>query len=39
MRESEAGGQIVVGKEFQRNDAAEFAEMKDRLPVSSLTDG
>jgi len=34
VSESEAGWRILVGKEFQRNGAA---ELKERLPVSSLT--
>jgi len=33
---SEAGLRILVGKEFQRKGAA---ELKERLPVSSLTGG
>jgi len=36
MSELEAGRQILVGKEFQRKAAA---ELKERLPVSSLTGG
>jgi len=36
VNESEAGGRILVGKEFQRKGAA---ELKERLPVSSLTGG
>jgi len=34
VSESEAGCQILVGKEFQRTGAA---ELKERLPVSSVT--
>jgi len=36
VSELEAGWQILVGKEFQRKGAA---ELKQRLPVSSLTGG
>jgi len=36
VSESEAGWRILVGKEFQRKGAA---ELKERLPVSSLTGG
>jgi len=36
VSELEAGWRILVGKELQRKDAA---ELKERLPVSSLTGG
>jgi len=36
LSESEAGWRILVGKEFQRKDTA---ELKERLPVSSLIGG
>ena len=36
MRDSAAGWRKVVGREFQRSGAP---KVKERLPVSSLTDG
>jgi len=36
MSELEAGWWILIGKEFHRKDTA---ELKERLPVSSLTGG
>ena len=36
VRESAAGWRIVVDREFQMNGAA---KVKERLPVSSLTEG
>jgi len=36
VSELEAGWRILVGEEFQRKSAA---ELKERLPVSSLTGG